>query len=142
MLVELLAVLVILAILLAVVLPVLRSLGPWQLKTSAYELAARIREARQTAVASGIGCRVVFYTPGRRYRVVLPDGSEFIDLPEGISYAANNFPLDNGRPTVSFRYTGAPNRGGHVGLKDQNGRRMYVIVTPVTGRVRVDTSPP
>ena len=53
MLVELLAVLVILGVLLAVALPVLRSLGPWQLKTSAYELAARIREARQTAVASG-----------------------------------------------------------------------------------------
>ncbi|MDW7651438.1 MAG: hypothetical protein SCK29_03640 [Bacillota bacterium] len=142
MLLELLVVLVIVGILTAVTVPAFRGLGSWQLRTATHELAHRIRETRQTAIACGLSCRVVFYELSGMYRVVLPDGSEYIYMPEGISYVANNFPEDNGRPTLSFRYTGAPNRGGHVGLGDTQGRKLYVIVTPVTGRVRIDTSPP
>lgn len=141
-LVELLAVLVVMGILTMVAMPVLRSFGPWPLRTAAQEMAGRMREARQTAMACGSDCHLVVYEFSGRYRVDLPDGSTWVQLPQGVSYSGTNFAIFDGRPTVYFRYTGAPNKGGHVVLRDTRGERLYVIVTPVTGRVRVSKTPP
>lgn len=142
MLVELLMAVVILGILAGVAVPVAQGLGGWALRTSAQELAANIREARQTAIAGGVTCTITFFEFSGRYRLDFPGRTALVTLPGGVSYAANNFPLVSGRPVLSFRYTGAPSRGGHVALKDAQGKRLYIIVTPVTGRVRVDKNPP
>ena len=84
----------------------------------------------------------MFYEIGGRYRLNLPGGTVWRELPPGVSMAAVNFLVVDGRPTLAFRYTGAPNRGGHLALCDTRGRKKYLIVTPVTGRVRLDDSPP
>lgn len=140
--VELVAVVVLLGILTGVAVPLFRTFGRWPLRTAAHELAARVREARQTAMACGEDCFVMFYEFSGRYRMILPDGNEWVQLPSDVSFGGTNFALYAGRPTVYFRYTGAPNRGGHIVLRDAAGERLYVIVTPVTGRVRVSKTPP
>lgn len=141
---ELLTVLLILAILAAVAIPAMLSFGQWPLRAASQEMAGRIREARQTAMASGTVCYVVFFEESHRYRLELPTGYVWVSLPAGISFGGTNFPLltKTGRPTVSFRFTGAPNRGGHLILRDQGGKRRYLIVAPVTGRVRISETPP
>ncbi|MBS4030490.1 MAG: GspH/FimT family protein [Clostridiales bacterium] len=141
-LVELIVVLVVMAMITATVVPLYQHMGRWSLRTAAAELAVRIRETRHTAISSGQTCTIVFYEFSGRYKLDYPEGITWVWLPEGVNYAGNNFPLKDNRPTLSFRYTGAPNQGGHVVLKDQKGNRLYVIVTPVTGRVRIDSEPP
>ena len=134
-------VVLILGILLAVAVPVVRNAGGWPLKTAAQELAAAMREARETAIAKGQTCTLVFYELGGRYRLDLPGETVWTKLPAELQLLAN-FPVVDSRATLYFRFTGAPNRGGYVRLQDQQGRRLYVIVTPVTGRVRIDSLPP
>lgn len=141
-LMELIVVLVVMAMILATVVPLHQHLGRWSLRTAAAELAVRIRETRHTAISSGQTCTIVFYEFGGRYKLDYPEGVSWVWLPEGVAYAGNNFPLKDNRPTLYFRYTGAPNQGGHVILKDKKGNRLYVIVTPVTGRVRIDNQAP
>lgn len=141
-LLELLVVITILGVVTAIAVPAYRGITPWSKRTAARELVVRIREVRHTAITSGQNCTITFYDFSRQYRVDLPGERLWIQLPEGVSFAANNFPLTSNRPTLSFRYTGAPNRGGHVVLRDPQGTMLYVIVTPVTGRVRLDTKPP
>lgn len=141
-LLELLVVITILGILTSIVVPAYRGITAWSKHAAARELVVRIREVRHTAIVSGQNCTITFYDFSRQYRVDLPEERIWVQLPEGVSIVANNFPLVSNRPTLYFRYTGAPNRGGHVVLRDTSGTYMYVIVTPVTGRVRLDTKPP
>lgn len=140
-LLELVVVVLILGLLVGVAVPAVRNLGSWPLKTAAQELAATMREARETAIAQGQTCTLVFYELGGRYRLDVPAGTVWTTLPAELKLVAN-FPAVDNRATLYFRYTGAPNRGGYVRLQDQENRRLYVIVTPVTGRVRIDSSPP
>ena len=141
-LLELLVVITILGILTSIAVPAYRGITRWSNRTAARELTVRIREVRHAAITSGQNCTITFYDFSRQYRVDLPGERLWVQLPEGVSFAANNFPLTSNRPTLYFRYTGAPNRGGHVVLRDTSGNFLYVIVTPVTGRVRLDTKPP
>jgi prepilin-type N-terminal cleavage/methylation domain-containing protein len=139
---ELLTVVAVLALLTGMAMPLVRGFEGRALKTSAQELAVHMREARTTAITGGKSCMVVFYEWDHRYRLIYPEERFFVILPAGIRYGGVNFPNVDGRSTLYFRYTGAPNAGGHVTLRDSSGRRLYVIVTPVTGRVRISDSPP
>ena len=129
---------------LAVLARPLVNMGRWPLETAARKLASDMREARAAAIGCGQTCTLTFYEFGGRYRLDLPSGSSYSTLPEGICFAANNFPLDgeSRRPTLYFRYTGAPNRGGHVALRDKAGRKRYIIVTPVTVGLGISEKPP
>jgi Tfp pilus assembly protein FimT len=136
-------VVLILGILLAVALPLVANTSYWSLRVAAHQLAAQIRETRCRAVLEGASCYLVYYQFSHRYRLIYPDGSSWVRLPEGVEIDYTNFPLVmDKRPTLYFRHTGAPNQGGHVALKDRRNNRLYVIVTPVTGRVRIDKVPP
>ena len=62
-----------------------------------------------------------------------------IKLPAGINLMGTNFPSSY----LTFKSDGGPvGFGGHVTLGDNKGNKLYVIVLSVTGRVRVDPSPP
>ena len=74
-------------------------------------------------------------------------------LPGGIDLVYTNFDFDNNPHNgpdhrLSFNTRGEPIRangvliGGHLSLKDNDGNTLYVIVASITGRVRIDTSPP
>jgi hypothetical protein len=43
---------------------------------------------------------------------------------------------------VNFNPNGSPSMGGTVTLKNKRGKELYVIMTPVTARVRVSPDPP
>jgi len=60
-------------------------------------------------------------------------------LPPGVGLLWTNFPYDQ----LGFNTEGMPvPRGGTLALCDRNGRYLYVVVTSVTGRVRVAAVPP
>lgn len=139
---EVLVVLAIAALVLLLVFPVHRQLGGWPLQGATLELTARIREMRHAAIAGGQQTEVVFFLFNGMYRARCPERTTWARLPEGVTFASINFPSDGVRHTLSFRFTGAPNQGGHVTLRNRAGQRLYVIVTPVTARVRISTEPP
>ncbi|NLM46285.1 MAG: prepilin-type N-terminal cleavage/methylation domain-containing protein [Firmicutes bacterium] len=141
-LLEILVVLLLLAIVAALAVPAVSALASWRLQTAVREMASDMREVRETAITHGLTCSLVFYEAGGRYRLNLLGGTVWRELPQGVSFAAVNFLEVDRRPTLAFRFTGAPNRGGHLALSDAKGRKKYIIVTPVTGRVRVDDNPP
>ncbi len=145
-LLEILLVLAIISVLMAVSIPRFGYMMERQeLATEARQLANHFRLAQQKAVTTGQNCRLHFYLYGDRYRTDFPSGRENFYLPQGIDYAWVNFPQYDGRFGVRELYflpSGAPNRGGTVGLRNREGDRIYIIVTPATGRVRISHEPP
>lgn len=138
---ELLAVLSLLGLLTALAVPRFSSQQQWQLETASRRLAAEIRLLRQEAINSGETCKMEFYVNINRYTLTLPEGRRHVYLPEGISYVGTT--TFSGRPPVlEFTSLGRPGTGGGTVTLDGGGQRRFVIVTPVTGRVRVSRTPP
>lgn len=65
---------------------------------------------------------------------------KIVKLPVGIDIVGSTFPGKK----LWFIANGSPNPplGGHVTLNDKKNNILYVIVTPFTGRVRIDKTPP
>jgi len=116
-----------------------------ELEVAVRQMTTEIRLAQQKAISSGKQGSLDFYIYADHYRINLPGERKRVDLPGGISYAYINFPQKGsvfGIRELSFSRTGAPNRGGTIGLKNEKEERLYVIVTPATGRVRTSTERP
>lgn len=144
-LIELICVLAIISMILLVgILPALgfHRGGKRRLETAAWRLASEMRLARQSAISTGITSRIQFRMFNDDYKISYPDEKVTVKLPEGICYGYINFPVVDGYYLLEFKCTGAPNRGGTVGLKSKQKEKLYVIVTPATGRVRVSPEPP
>lgn len=143
-LIELLCVIAIIAILSLLAMPLLFNWEPeWELEAAAWDLAAKIRLARQVAITRRKTTRIEFREAAGDYRIFFPgDPEEKITLPEGIYYGGINFPSSGGVHLLSFTMSGAPNQGGTVILINRDEEKRYVIVTPATGRVRVSEDPP
>lgn len=136
-------VLAILALLLALAVPVFRGAGErWALETAAWRLVSDLRLAQQTAITGGVETRVDFRWAANDYRLFLPVERTMVELPGGVTYALNNFPQVSGVHKLSFTPLGAPSRGGTVGFKTGSGLKIYVILTPATARIRVSPVPP
>jgi hypothetical protein len=70
------------------------------------------------------------YWLGREESIV-----ESRQLPEGNRVIETNFEND----TLSFNPSGEPSRGGgHITIGDSLGNKSYVIVTPATGKVKIN----
>lgn len=65
---------------------------------------------------------------------------KIVKLPVGIDITGSTFP----EKKLWFIANGSPNPtlGGHVTMIDKKNNKLYVIVTPFTGRVRIDKTPP
>lgn len=128
---------------LGVAIPVCSSVSArWTLETAAWRLVSDLRLAQQIAISGGIDTRIDFRWAANDYRMFLPVEKSMVKLPSGVSYALNNFPVSGGVHKLSFTTLGAPSRGGTVGLKNESGSRIYVILTPATARIRVSSEPP
>ena len=114
----------------------------WRLEEAAWKLASDMRLARQVAITTGRGSWINFRWEAGDYRVFSPEERTTVKLPPGITYALNNFPGEGGVRKVSFSPLGAPSRGGTVGFKNNKGSKIYIILAPATGRVRVSPTPP
>ncbi|HHX87490.1 MAG TPA: prepilin-type N-terminal cleavage/methylation domain-containing protein [Firmicutes bacterium] len=142
-LIELICVVAIIGlILLAGVLPGFHWGDKRKLEMAAWRLASDMRLARQSAISVGVTSYIQFRIFNDDYKISFPDEKDTVKLPEGISYGYINFPMVDGYYLLEFKSTGAPNRGGTVGLKCKQGKKLYIIVTPATGRVRVSPEPP
>ncbi|MGI6453317.1 MAG: GspH/FimT family pseudopilin [Syntrophomonadaceae bacterium] len=141
-LIELIAVMALLAMALAVALPALdRAWQHYALKADAQSLATLIRYSRQEAISAGQSQSVLFYTNNNSYRIL---GQERHFLNKGIRYVGNTTfstrVIDV--PACTFLPDGTPRAGGTVTLQNTYNVRHYVIVNPVAGRVRVSEAPP
>lgn len=136
-------VLAILAILTAVGAVMISGLNDrWRLEEAAWRLATDMRLARQLAISTGKETRFEFRWEQGDYRMFLPEEKTMVELPGGISYTYNNFTADGGVRKFSISPLGAPSPAGTVGFKNRRGAKLYVIITPATGRVRVSKTPP
>ena len=142
-LVEVMLIIVMLGILAAVAFPRIGgSKEQHLLEATARTLMVNIRQVQGHAITESYRSEILFSHHHNSYYVELSGEGEWVTLPGKISMFYNNFPEVNHRQTLSFNYLGAPNRGGRVGFKNERGDKLYVIVTPVTGRVRMGSDPP
>lgn len=142
--IELVIVLTLLGVLLAIAVPRLHPVSRWQLEGAAGEMAGNLRLARSEAVFSGKICRVTFFIYAGAYRLTLAENNQMIQLPEEIFFQGQTtFAKDaSNNPFIYFNALGRPSGGGTVILESRDGDKRYIIVTPVTGRVRVSKEEP
>jgi prepilin-type N-terminal cleavage/methylation domain-containing protein len=107
-----------------------------RLRNEAESLAWVLRDVRQQAISANQPLAVRFDAGERLYRY--PEGGETVEhaLAEGISFVGD-------APVTAFTFnpSGAPSRGGHIGLTNRRGQ-MFVIINPDAGRVRLSDSAP
>ncbi len=140
---ELVIVLALFGVILAIALPRLPSLSRRQLETAARKMAGDLRLTRSEAISSGEICKVKFFVYGDCYLLILTEKNQSVHLPEGIHFSGlTTFLTENGVPFVHFNALGRPSGGGTAILQSQDGDERYIIVTPVTGRVRIANEPP
>ncbi|HHU76749.1 MAG TPA: prepilin-type N-terminal cleavage/methylation domain-containing protein [Firmicutes bacterium] len=142
--IELVITLALLGLLLAIALPCLPALSNYRLEGAARKMAADLRLIKNEAISSGKACQIKFFVYDQSYYLYLADRNQIVRLPEGISFIGDtNFNKDSlNRPYVLFNVLGRPNMGGTVILGSRDGGRRYIILTPVTGRVRVSREQP
>jgi hypothetical protein len=119
------------------------------LYNSAVLLANDIKECQNISMQEGVISRVVLDLVGDRYYLVrvenTPKVFKTVPLIGGIDLNWTNFTKYRiefdpvGCPDM--RDVGTPDRGGTVALKSRN-KWMYVIITPVTGHVRISEKLP
>lgn len=111
-----------------------------KLKADATQMAGVLKTARQEAIMSSESKSVIFYTESTKYKFA---GEATYWLNSGISYAGTStFNGDIGRGKCTFSPSGAPDSGGTVILKNKNNDKLYIIVNPVAGRIRISEVPP
>ena len=141
--VELLAVLLVTSVTMVMTVPIFhQTIANYQLKQAAGRMAWEIRSQQQEAISSGASRQIEFFYYGGYYQVLKP-AKRNVYLPEGVEYAYITLPKSGGnRFLLTFNISGGPNFGGTIALTNGFGDQMYVIITPVIGRVRVSDVPP
>jgi len=134
-LIEILAVVAILAVAAMLVLPNLGALGERRLQHAALRLAAEIELARQRAVVTGIPHRVLFDLQNRLYRIewLGTDEEEAPPIPAALEYnteQGSHLPLQP-PPEVAMEFSAVPDSFGNfrnfdgdvfvAGLETANG---------------------
>ena len=138
-LIELMVVVGIIALLLGLSLNGLNNLIQWnKLNVAAALLSSELKMTQSKAFYEGVYYKLQFWPTLDRYRIYRQ--TELIQdiILADIDLFNTNF-TDN---RVSFRPNGVPSMGGTVTLKNKIGKVLYVIMTPVTARVRVSPEPP
>jgi len=143
-LVELLCALCLLGIMTAIVLPSFSNpLDSVKLKSDARQLAWVLRSSRQDAINTGVGKTVKFYTRDTKNQMYTVVGGKTYRLTQGIYFDGHtNFPIGYDKYTRNcICYPSGKCSGGTATLS--NGRdNLYVIVNPISGRVRISRDLP
>jgi len=142
-LIELMVVVGIIALLLGLSLNGLNNLIQWnKLNVAAAFLSSELKNTQSMAFYEGIYYKIDFWESLDRYRIykqkeVYYEVYKDIQL-EDIDLFNTNYTDDK----VYFYPNGVPSMGGTVTLKNKIRKVLYVIMTPVTARVRVSPEPP
>jgi len=141
-LIELMVVVGIISLLLGLSLNGLYNLIQWsKLNTAAALLSSELKDAQSRAFYEGVSYKIDFWEPLDRYRIYkLEEVYEvYKDIQlEDIDLFNTNYTDDK----VYFYPNGVPSMGGTITLKNKRGKILYVIMTPVTARVRISAEPP
>ncbi|MBU4349161.1 prepilin-type N-terminal cleavage/methylation domain-containing protein [bacterium] len=138
-LIELMVVVGIISLLLGLSLNGLYNLIQWsKLNTAAALLSSELKNTQSRAFYEGVYYKLQFWPTLDRYRIYKQ--TELINdiILKGINLFNTNFTNNK----VYFYPNGVPSMGGTVTLKNKRGKVLYVIMTPVTARVRVSPEPP
>jgi len=138
-LIELMVVVVIISLLLGLSLNGLYNLIQWsKLNIAAAILSSELKNTQSRAFYEGVYYKLQFWPTLDRYRIYKQ--TELIDdiILKDIDLFNTNFTDNN----LYFYPNGVPSMGGTVTLKNKRGKVLYVIMTPVTARVRVSPEPP
>ena len=138
-LIELMVVVIIISLLLGLSLSGLYNLIQWsKLNRAAAILSSELKNTQSRAFYEGVYYKIEFWSPLDRYRIYRKtELYKDIQL-EDIDLFNVNFTNNE----VYFYPSGVPSMGGTVTLKNKRGKILYVIMTPVTARVRISTEPP
>ena len=142
-LIELMVVVGIIALLLGLSLNGLDNLIQWnKLNTAAALLSSELKSTQSRAFYEGVIYKLQFWPPLDRYRIYRQTEliTELIkdETLDGVNLFNTNFTNNN----LYFYPSGVPSMGGTVTLKNKRGKILYVIMAPVTARVRVSPDPP
>ena len=109
-----------------------------KLNVTAGLLSSELKNTQSRAFYEGVYFKLQFMPSLDKYRIYKQ--TELIDdiILKDIDLFNTNFTDDN----LYFYPNGVPSMGGTVTLKNKRGKVLYVIMTPVTARVRVSPSPP
>ncbi len=109
-----------------------------KLNTAAALLSSELKNTQSRAFYEGVYYKLQFWPTLDRYRIYKQ--TELIDdiIFKDIDLFNSNF-TDN---KVYFYPNGVPSMGGTITLKNRRRKVLYVIMTPVTARVRVSRDPP
>ncbi|MBE3114165.1 MAG: prepilin-type N-terminal cleavage/methylation domain-containing protein [Actinobacteria bacterium] len=147
--IELMVVVGIIALLLGLSLNSLNNLIQWnKLNVAAALLSSELKNTQSMAFYEGVSYKIEFYptfdwpTSLNKYKIfkvceLYKELYKEIKL-EDIDLFKTNFTGNK----VFFYPSGVPGQGGTVTLKNRRGKILYVIMTPVTARVRVSPDPP
>ena len=138
-LIELLVVIGIISILLVVSFKGLLNMKQsMDLNRVAHQLEATLKNCQSKAMYTGSYYKIKFQPSINRYQVY----RDFVLVKtvqlENINLHYTNFTYYQ----VGFTRKGTPSMGGTVTFKTKNGKTLYVIMTPVTARTRISTTPP
>ena len=138
-LIELMVVVGIISLLLGLGINGLDYLIQWnKLNTAAALLSSELKNSQSRAFYEGVWYKIEFQPTYERYKIFKETELERKVQLENIDLFHTNF-TDN---RVRFLPSGSPSMGGTVTLKNKRGKIIYVIMTPVTARVRVSPNPP
>ena len=138
-LIELMVVVGIISLLLGLSLNGLYNLIQWsKLNRAAAILSSELKNTQSRAFYEGVYYKLQFWPTLDRYRIYRQ--TELIQdiILEDIDLFNTNFTDNN----FYFYPSGVPSMGGTVTLKNKRGKVLYIIMTPVTARVRVSPDPP
>jgi prepilin-type N-terminal cleavage/methylation domain-containing protein len=144
-LIELMVVVCIISLLLGLGINGLDYLIQWnKLNTAAALLSSELKNTQSRAFyEGGVYYKIEFYatfdSPNlNRYRIY-----EQTELCEEIRLKdVELFKTNFTNNKIFFYPNGVPSMGGTVTLKNKRGKVLYVIMTPVTARVRISPDPP
>jgi len=129
----------IIALLLGISVNGIINLIQWnKLNRAAVILGSQLKNTQSMAMYKGVYYKIQFWEALDRYRIYKE--TELVEdiILEDIDLFNTNFTNDN----VYFYPNGVPGQGGTVTLKNKRGKILYVIMTPVTAKVRISTEPP
>jgi len=138
-LIELMIVIGIISLLLGLSINGINNLIQWgKLNTAAALLSSELKNTQARAFYEGVYYKLQFWPTLDRYRIYKEtELYKEIQLKD-VNLFNTNFTDDN----LYFYPNGVPGQGGTVTLKNKRGKVLYVIMTPVTARVRISPEPP
>lgn len=120
------------------------------LNISAILLAKDIKTCQYISMEEGVRTQILLDFTDNKYYLIrvekLPKIFSTSYLKDGVNFSWTNFtkkliefdPV--GCPNMSD--VGTPDKGGTIAIKSKSNRYLYVIITPVTGHVRISEKPP